>query len=72
MWRYIVKRLLWLILVLLCAAILIFVIMWFVPGDPAEMILQGTGTQADIEALRERLGLNDPFLVQIGKESQRL
>ena len=67
MWRYILKRLFWLILVLLCAAILIFSIMWFVPGDPAEMILQGTGTQADIAALRSRLGLDDPFLVQLGR-----
>lgn len=68
MWRYIVKRLFWLILVLLCAAILIFSIMWFVPGDPAEIMLSGSGgTQADIEALRERLGLNDPFIVQLGR-----
>lgn len=66
MWRYIAKRLLWLILVLLCAAMLIFTIMWFVPGDPAEIILSGTGTQADIEALREKMGLNDPFIVQLG------
>lgn len=67
MWRYIVKRLLWLILVLLCAALLIFTIMWFVPGDPAEIILNGMGTQEDIARLREQLGLNDPFFVQLGK-----
>lgn len=67
MWRYIVKRLLWLILVVLCAAVLIFVIMWFVPGDPAELMLQGSGTQADIDRLREQLGLNDPFIVQLGR-----
>lgn len=67
MWRYIVKRLLWLILVVLCAAVLIFVIMWFVPGDPAELMLSGSGTQADIDRLREQLGLNDPFIVQLGR-----
>lgn len=67
MWRYIVKRLLWLILVLLCAALLIFTIMWFVPGDPAEIILNGMGTQEDIARLREQLGLNEPFYVQLGE-----
>lgn len=67
MWRYIVKRLFWLILVLLCAALLIFTIMWFVPGDPAEIILSGMGTQEDIARLREQLGLNDPFFVQLGR-----
>ena len=66
MWRYIAKRLLWLILVLICAAVLIFTIMWFVPGDPAEMMLSGVGTQEDIARLREQLGLNDPFIVQLG------
>lgn len=66
MWRYIVKRLFWLILVLLCAALLIFAIMWFVPGDPAEMMLDGVGSAEDVARLREQLGLNDPFIVQLG------
>lgn len=67
MWRYIVKRLLWLIVITICVAILIFIIMWFVPGDPAQIILGTGATQADIMALREKMGLNDPFLVQLGR-----
>ena len=66
MWRYIVKRLLWLVVITICVAILIFVVMWFVPGDPAQIIL-GSVSAADIEALREKMGLNDPFLEQLGR-----
>lgn len=67
MWRYIVKRLLWLIVITVCVAILIFVIMWFVPGDPAQIMLGSGATTQDILDLRERMGLNEPFLVQLGE-----
>ena len=67
MWRYIVKRLLWLIIIVLCVAVLIFAVLWFVPGDPAKLILGTEASAADIEALRERMGLNDPFIVQLGR-----
>ena len=67
MWRYIVKRLLWLIVITVCVAILIFVIMWFVPGDPAQILLGTGATAQDIYDLRERMGLNEPFLVQLGE-----
>lgn len=67
MWRYIVKRLLWLIIIVLCVAVLIFTVLWFVPGDPAKLILGTEASAADVEALRERMGLNDPFIVQLGR-----
>ena len=67
MWRYIVNRLLWLIVITICVAVLIFVIMWFVPGDPAQLMLGTGATQADIAAQREKMGLNDPFIVQLGR-----
>ena len=66
MWRYIVKRLLWLVVITICVAVLIFVVMWFVPGDPAQIIL-GSVSAADLEVLREKMGLNDPFLTQLGR-----
>lgn len=65
MWKYIVKRLLWLILIAWCVALLIFTIMWFVPGDPAEMILGQEATEAELEYYREMHGLNDPFFTQL-------
>lgn len=67
MWRYILKRLLLMIPVLLGVAILIFSIMYVVPGDAVETILGSGATAADIEAKREQMGLNDPYFVQLGR-----
>lgn len=64
--RYILNRLLWLVIITFCVAVLIFVVMWFVPGDPAQIILGSGATAADVAALREKMGLNEPFLVQLG------
>ena len=62
--KYIVKRLLVLIPILLGVTLIIFTIMDFTPGDPAVRIL---GPESSIEAreqLREELGLNQPFWVR--------
>ena len=67
MWKYILKRILWLIVIMLCVAVVIFVILWFVPGDPAQIVLGTGATQADIERQREIMGLNAPFIVQLGR-----
>lgn len=62
--KYILKRLLLMIPVVLGVTFLIFTIMSFTPGDPAAIILGGNGTPEEIEALTEKLGLNEPFLVR--------
>lgn len=67
MLRYITKRILTLIPVLLCVAIIVFTLLYFCPGDPAVTILGATATDAQIEAKREYLGLNDPYIVQLGR-----
>lgn len=36
-------------------------------GDPARLMLRPEATEAQVQALRERLGLNDPLLVQFGR-----
>ncbi len=66
MGRYILKRLLWMIPVALGVAIVIFTILYFTPGDPAVMILGSSATLEDREVLRESMGLNDPYIVQLG------
>lgn len=66
MWKYIVQRLLWLIVILACVSVLIFTIMWFVPGDPATIALGTDSTVEERELWREKYGLNDPFIVQLG------
>lgn len=64
MLRYICKRLLMLIPVILVTSLLIFWAMSLTGGDPAIMILGDNATPAQIEELREEMGLNDPFIVQ--------
>ncbi len=67
MGRYILKRLLWMIPIILGVTILVFAMMTVCPGDPAEIILGSTATQADLAAKRTQLGLDQPFLVRLGK-----
>jgi len=62
--KFIIKRLLMLIPVLLGVMFVVFALGHFAPGDPARTILgEGTSDEA-IHQLREQMGLNDPFLVQ--------
>lgn len=53
--------------VVLLVAIAVFTVMYFCPGDPAELIVGATASAEDILAMREKLGLTDPFFVQLGK-----
>lgn len=67
MHKYIFKRLLLLIPVLLGVSFLVFSIMSFTPGDPAQLILGESAPKAQVLALREEMGLNDPFIMQYGR-----
>lgn len=62
--RYVAKRLLSLIPVLLVVSILVFSLMHLAPGDPASAILGMDATAADLEHLKEELGLNLPLYEQ--------
>ena len=62
--KYIFKRLLTLIPVLLVVSVTIFLLIHLVPGDPAAAMLGEQATQEQIDALRETLGLNKPLIVQ--------
>lgn len=53
--------------VILCLAILIFSLMHFVPGDPARQLLGIEATDEEIAAKRAELGLDKPYIVQLGK-----
>lgn len=67
MWKYILKRLLALIPVVIGVTLLVYVIMYMAPGDPAKSILGEQASPEAIEALREQMGLNDPVLVQYAR-----
>lgn len=64
MLRYILKRFLLVIPVLLGATLLVYTIMEFTPGDPARLILSDEASDEEVMELREEMGLNDPFAVR--------
>jgi peptide/nickel transport system permease protein len=66
MLAYIIRRAVQSIVVLLCVGLVAFSMFRFV-GDPVENMLGQERTDADIERLRGKLGLDQPFLVQYGK-----
>ena len=66
MYKYIARRLLLLIPVIIGVTFIIFSMMYFTPGDPARIILGESAKAEDVSRLREELGLNDPYFVQFG------
>lgn len=70
MGRYIIKRMIQLIPILIGVTFLSFLLMYIAPSDPAERELTAHGMQVSpevLEAKREDLGLNQPFLVQYAR-----
>lgn len=67
--RYIVKRLLQLVVVLFGITFLTFLLTYLSPGDPARLMLMSTGvTPSDelVRQVRSELGLNEPFFYRYG------
>ena len=65
--RYLVRRLLLLVPVLMGVSVIVFLVLHLAPGDPAEIMLGSQATAADLERLRTELGLTDPLYVQFGR-----
>lgn len=61
---FMIRRVLWSLLVLVGLSVVIFTIARVMPGDPARMALGPTATPAQVEALQEKLGLNRPIAEQ--------
>jgi len=64
MLKFIGKRVLMLIPVLIGVSLIVFTLMQLSPGDPAMIILGAQAAPEDIAILREEMGLNDPLVVQ--------
>ena len=64
--RYLVRRLLLTVPVLLGVATLVFALIHLVPGDPAQAMLGEGASQEEVERLRRMLGLHRPLLEQYG------
>ncbi|MBW3243762.1 ABC transporter permease [Epibacterium sp. DP7N7-1] len=62
--QYIIKRLLLMIPTFFLVMIIIFLLVRLLPGDPAIAIAGDRASDADLAAIRERLGLNQPLWQQ--------
>ncbi len=62
--RYLLRRLLLTVPVLLGVATLVFALIHLVPGDPAQSMLGESASPAEIERLQKTLGLDQPLLTQ--------
>ncbi|SES96080.1 peptide/nickel transport system permease protein [Natronincola peptidivorans] len=67
MHKYILRRLLMLIPVMLGVSFIVFTMMYITPGDPARIMLGESAPTEEVEKFREELGLNDPFFFQYGR-----
>lgn len=67
MLKYIWKRLLLMIPVVIGLSFILFSIMELTPGDPARSMLGEYAPDEEVTRLREELGLNDPFFVRYGR-----
>ena len=65
--RFLVRRLLLLVPVLMGVSVIVFLVLHLAPGDPAEIMLGAQATQEDRLRLRGELGLDDPLHVQYGR-----
>jgi peptide/nickel transport system permease protein len=61
---FVAKRLLATIPVMLVVALIIFLLLFLTPGDPAIVIAGDHATTDDIARIREQLGLNQPFYLR--------
>ena len=61
---YIIKRILATIPVMVIVALFVFGLLHITPGDPAAIIAGDYASPADVEAIREKLGLNEPIHIQ--------
>jgi peptide/nickel transport system permease protein len=67
MLAYVVRRILATIPVMAVVALFVFSLLYIAPGDPAAVIAGDQATPADVERIRQSLGLDRPFLVQFGE-----
>jgi peptide/nickel transport system permease protein len=66
MLSYLIRRVLATIPVIGMVAFFVFSLLYLTPGDPAAVIAGDIATVEDIERIREKLGLNEPFWTRFG------
>ena len=67
MFAYVFRRIIATIPVMAVVALAVFSLLYIAPGDPAAVIAGDQASPADIERIRQNLGLDRPFLVRFGE-----
>ena len=67
MGKYILKRIAYMLIVIWAVSLIAFVLLRAAPSDAAVLSLPDTATPEQIEAVREEMGLNDPYIVQYAR-----
>lgn len=64
MYKYILKRILMMVPVIIGVSLLVFLVLKMTPGDPARVVAGSEADEATVEMIREELGLNKPVMQQ--------
>ncbi|MCI3951431.1 MAG: putative transporter permease protein [Burkholderiales bacterium] len=72
MLAYVIRRLIATVVVMAVVAFVVFLLLYLTPGDPAAILAGDAATSEDIRRIREKLGLDEPFLVRFGGWVARL
>jgi len=67
MFAYVARRVIATIPVMAVVALFVFSLLYIAPGDPAAVIAGDQATPADVERIRQSLGLDRPFLIRFGE-----
>ena len=67
MLKYIIKRILWIIPILIGVTIVVFTILYFSPGDPAYLALGDNATPEAVEAYRIEMGINGTYWERLAR-----
>ena len=64
MLKYVIKRILYIVPTLILVSILAFAFVRMIPGDPAQTMLGELASEEQLEAYRDKMGLNDSVIRQ--------
>jgi peptide/nickel transport system permease protein len=70
--KFIIRRILFLVPVVLGVTFIVFTMLYLTPGDPAALVLGDQATKEQVGRLRQEMGLDQPFLVQYATYIKRM
>lgn len=72
MLNFILRRILQIIPVIIGVTLILFILLYIIPEDPAKLILQKGATPEALQNLREKMGIDKPIYVQYWRYIKQL